>query len=239
MTFRTIAGLVAAAALAAGASIVAAGPATADGENYPTATQDYTYTLDGSSGRIIAIKYKQVEAKTMVDVQAYSCGKLVGSEPDQDIHTTGSEDVAFVILGDNYGPTQTITTTVNAPGRTTHVTSFEYELAGSKPCDQVTDIRDVPKQITSTHIKKWSKKKGHKKARLGQTLKVTKTYLKPAGKGMKVRYRWYAGKKVVDKDRSVKVSRKYTGKKLKLKVTISKPGYKARTKTLSYGKVKK
>ena len=237
---KKILAILAAAAICLGSVSLTATSASADGENYPTAVLDYPYTLTGSAGHIVALKYKQVEAKTVVDVEAYSCGKLIGSQRDQDIHPTGSMDIAFVILGDNFGRNNTITATVNTPGRTTHVTTFEYGLAEGKPCEQVTDIRDVPKPITSAHIKKWSKKsKGHKKAKIGKTAKVAKTYLKPAGTGMKVTYRWYAGKKLVDRDRSVKVSKRYKGKKLKLKVTISKPGYKSRTKTLSFGTVNK
>lgn len=80
-------------------------------------------------------------------------------------------------------------------------------------------------------VQKWSAKKGARTAQVGKRLAVTPT----RAAGAKVSYAWKVGAKVVDRDRAMTVKKSYRGKKVALRITVSKAGAKSVSKTLRYG----
>ncbi|MGK2931667.1 MAG: hypothetical protein ACSLFD_02650 [Solirubrobacterales bacterium] len=53
--------------------------------------------------------------------------------------------------------------------------------------------------------------------------------------GAKITYAWKVGAKIVDRDRAMTVKKSYKGKKVTMRVTVSKAGAKSVSKTLRYG----
>jgi hypothetical protein len=233
--------LLAAAAMSLGGLALTGTTAVAspDDSIYPSATPNGGGAVSGSGGSVYQV-FTHVEPGTTVHTVITSCTGI-NHESTKPVESSGPyAGNVFFELPNGAGPTLSLRFTTSAPGKTSYADPVPVvrNNPAAKPCSGSGGSGTKP--VTSAHIKKWStKKSGHSKARAGKTAKVTKTYLKPAGKGMKVTYRWTAGSKTIDKDRSVKVSRKYVGKKLKLKVTVSKTGYKSRSKTLNFGTIKK
>jgi hypothetical protein len=212
-----------------------AAQATDRGPNYPTAEASGAAGFT-PGGTAVTQAFSDVEPGTTVRTVITSCTGT-NHTSTQTMRTDGRREL--FILSDAAGPVASASFTYSLPGKTDYADPIPVEYNNPKP-SSCSGGNAANQKVTSAHIKKWStKKSGHSKARAGKTAKVTKTYLTAAGKGMKVTYRWTAGSKVIDKDRSVKASRKYVGKKLKLKVTVSKTGYKARSKTLNFGTIKK
>lgn len=240
--------LLTAAALSLGGMSIGSSPATAGYYDpaYPTAIPNGPGGVL-PSGTAAFKGFRDVEPGTVVRTVITSC-RGVEHESTQRLDTPGSKSpegysLLLVFKDRKAGPALKMYFTISAPGKLDNVDPIPVEYINEQSpasCSDSIGGSGQGKTVTSAHVKKWSaKKKGHTKAKIGKTAQVTKTYLKPAGKGMKVTYRWTAGSKVIDKDRSVKVSKKYKGKKLKLKVTVSKAGYKARSKTLNFGAIKK
>jgi hypothetical protein len=228
--------LLAAAALSLGGLALTGTAATAspDDSIYPSATPNGGGAVSGSGGSVYQV-FTHVEPGTTVHTVITSCTGT-NHESTKPVESSGPyAGNVFFELPNGAGPTLSLRFTTSAPGKTDYADPVPVvrNNPAAKPCSGSGGSGTKP--ITSAHIKKWSaKQKGHTKAKVGRTVKATKTYLKPAGKGMKVTYRWTAGNKTIDKDRSAKLAKKYRGKKLKLNVTISKSGYKARSKTLTY-----
>ncbi|MFI5429356.1 amidase [Aeromicrobium sp. UC242_57] len=109
--------------------------------------------------------------------------------------------------------------------------------------EQATHLRKAPKTTPElSHPKAMSattKVKGTLKA--GRTLVATTTTRSGSSKvsGTKVSYRWTAAGKYVGKARSLRLSKKMVGKKIRVQVTVSKSGYIATSKTYVVGKVRK
>lgn len=102
-----------------------------------------------------------------------------------------------------------------------------------------------PSAVTmpASWMKKWPAKKGPvKKARVGKRLKVTKPVYSAAGKKqhLAVSYQWYVGGKPIAgaTKPKLKVRKAFKGKKVTLTVTVTKPGYLPRAKTLGFGKAR-
>lgn len=88
---------------------------------------------------------------------------------------------------------------------------------------------------------KWGKKSGT--AKVKRTVGVTPPVLSAAAanSAVKVKYQWYAnGKKIKGATKpTYKVSKARKGKKLTVKVSVVKSGYKTKSKTYSFGRVKR
>jgi len=95
-------------------------------------------------------------------------------------------------------------------------------------CDKATQ------PVLKSPVKKWGKTSG--KAKVKKTVKVSKPSVVS---GSKVAYKWTVkGKKVGTKPK-LKLKKAWKGKTVKVKVTVSKKGYKTVKKTYSVGKIKK
>lgn len=115
--------------------------------------------------------------------------------------------------------------------------SIKYADPLTPPTDEPPVINpptDPPPATPTVHVTTWSAKKGSTK--IGKKAYVTTT---TAQAGATVRYTWFVGGKVKDRDRSLKISKKWKGKSVKVKIVVSKSGYKSVSKTISYSKVHK
>ena len=115
----------------------------------------------------------------------------------------------------------------NKPGLVTHSYGWMYGVAG--------------KPLPKAWVKSYGKKKGQ--ARVKKTVRVTKPVFSKAGKkqNLKVTYQWRSGGKVIKgaKKNTFKIKKKQRNKKLTVKVSVTKKGHKTRSKTFTFGKVKK
>ena len=118
--------------------------------------------------------------------------------------------------------------TIVHPGYDPYVLSGIMTARYPRPsCEEILDDNSD----SAIAIRSWSSKKGATTAKVGKTLKVTRTRASSA----KVAYAWKVGARTVDRDRAMLVKKAYTGKKVTLRVTVSKPGAKTVSKVLRYG----
>lgn len=101
-----------------------------------------------------------------------------------------------------------------------------------RSCDALEPADDNGGGGSTITVTKWSDKKGNTTAKVGKTLKVTPTRAAP---GTKIVYMWKVGTKTVDRDRTMTVKKAYMGRKVTMRVTVSKAGAKSVSKTLRYG----
>lgn len=134
------------------------------------------------------------------------------------------------------GPDWTGVMSIARPGFETWVWNFThdgFDFKDSVPYIPLPTNDDTcaGAEPTTISVSKWSTKKGNTVAKVGKTLKVTPT----RAAGAKVSYAWKAGRKVVDRNRAMTVKKSYKGKKVTMKVTVTKAGAKTVSKTLRYG----
>lgn len=125
--------------------------------------------------------------------------------------------------------------TVTQPGYDPFVLTGSYDgyknYVPRPSCETINSpgYGDEPTGIT---VSEWSTKKGATTtAKVGKSLGVTPT----RAPGSKVTYAWKVGTKTVDRDRVLFVRKTYKGKKVTMRVTVSKAGSKSVSKTLRYG----
>ena len=134
------------------------------------------------------------------------------------------------LIGDN---ALVVTVTVTEPGYAPYTAapvSMTITGVDGPTCGEVRNPTD-PTDTTIT-VQRWSTKTGTTgTAKVGKSLGVTPT----RAPGAKVTYAWRLGTKVIDRDRVMFVRKTYAGKKVTLRVTVSKVGAKTLTKTIGYG----
>lgn len=145
----------------------------------------------------------------------------------------GSFDLRPNSVNQMVGRSVEYTLTITQPGYDPFALTGSYSgYTTPRPsCETINSpgYGDEPASITVTQ---WSARKGATMtAKVGKTLKVTPT----RAAGAKVAYMWKVGTKVVDRDRAMTVKRSYRGKKVTMRVTVSKSGAKSVSKTLRYG----
>lgn len=137
------------------------------------------------------------------------------------------------LVGDN---TVAVGAAVTEPGYAPYPTSTNEltdERVGGPTCAQVADPSTIPDD-PPVSVARWSTKKGATSARVGKRLAVTATRAPGAG----VAYDWKVGKRIVARWTSLAVKPSYRGKKVSLRITVSKTGFKPVTKILRYGKAR-
>ena len=107
--------------------------------------------------------------------------------------------------------------------------TITISVTGSQPgyADVKATSAATPKVVKAAFSAKAKVKiKGTKRVGKKLTAKTTGW-----GKGVKVKYRWYAGKKKVGKNkRTLKLTKKFVGKKIRVKITVTKPGFVTKKK---------
>lgn len=93
-----------------------------------------------------------------------------------------------------------------------------------------------PIKVATSKVKVSSIGKVKGKAKAGRVVKISKPKVEA---GAKVKYAWTVNGKVVDRDRTVRIKKSYVGKKLAVKVTVSKTNHKTVKKTKTVGRVKR
>ena len=185
-------------------------------------------------------------AGTQVHTVISSCGNVIREET---VNLTGEHD-GFIV---NFSPDGELDASPNSVNERVG-TSWEYVLTITVPgydpytldgsysgyqvkrpsCEEINSPGYGDDTDSTITVSKWSTKKGTTTAQVGKTLKVTPT----RAAGAKVTYAWKVGSKVVDRDRAMTAKRAYKGKKVTMRVTVSKTGAKSVSKTLRYGKVR-
>jgi hypothetical protein len=197
-------------------------------------------SLDAPNGHTPAGSY--------ADVTFSSCGQVVQSRRHElptyipgktafmhNFSASGAADPMVNEFNRKIGQALDWTATIVHPGYDPYVISSSIAVTVKRPsCDVILaggggEILVLPTAIT---VSKWSAKKGVTTAKVGKTLKVTPT----RAPGSKVTYAWKVGTKTVDWDRAMTVKKAYRGKKVTMRVTVSKTGEKSVSKTLRYGK---
>lgn len=113
--------------------------------------------------------------------------------------------------------------------------AYDYEQATHvRKAPRTTPELSRPKALTVT-----TKVKGTPK--VGRTLTATTTTRSGSTRlsSAKIAYRWTAAGKYVGKTRSLRLTKKMVGKKIRVQVTASKSGYITTSKTYLVGKVRK
>jgi hypothetical protein len=94
--------------------------------------------------------------------------------------------------------------------------------------------------VPKAWVSKWPAKSG--RARVGRTVRVGGPVFSAKGKGqgLKVAYRWYlSGKPIKGANKaSLRIKPSYRGKKLAVRVTISRAGYRPLARVIRFGKVR-
>lgn len=129
------------------------------------------------------------------------------------------------------GPTVDFTVSFSDPSLPSASYTAYTHTGYPRSCDALEPADDDNDDNDSVAVQKWSVKKGTTTAKVGKTLKVTPT----RAPGVKVAYAWKVGTKVVDRDRAMTVKKAYKGKKVTMRVTVSKTGAKSVSKVLRYG----
>ncbi len=129
------------------------------------------------------------------------------------------------------GPTIDFSVSFSDPALPTTTSTFYTHTGFPRSCDALEPADNSNDGGGSVTVTKWSIKKGNTVAKVGKTLKVTPT----RAAGASVSYAWKVGSKVVDRDRAMTVKKAYVGKKVTMRVTVSKAGVKSVSKTLRYG----
>ncbi len=131
------------------------------------------------------------------------------------------------------GPDWTGVLSIARPGVEPWVWSFSHEdfdFDAAEPLPSNDDTCPPPR--TPITVQKWSVKKGAARARVGKRLSVTPT----RAPGSTVSYVWLVGRSsAVDRDRSMVVKKSYRGRKVRLKIAVSKPGLRPVVRKISYG----
>lgn len=185
-------------------------------------------------------------AGTQVHTVISSCGNVIREET---VNLTG-EHAGFVLwfspdgegdLGPNsvnerVGTSWEYVLTITVPGYDPYALDGSYSGYQVKrpSCEEINSPGYGTNESTAFTVTKWSIKKGATTAKVGKTLKVTPTRTT----GAKVSYAWKVGSKVVDRDRLMTVKKTYRGKKITVRVTVSKAGAQSVSKTLRYGKAR-
>lgn len=147
------------------------------------------------------------------------------------------------------GPTIDYTMTITQPGYDPYQASGVIDIAKSisRPtCAEidalVSDTPEPDRTNKPAWVRAWSKKISMPgvgtKPVAGSKAKVTATKVRRKD-GAVVRYAWRVGNRIVDRDRTVRLTDAHIGKPLMLTVTARKPGTKAARLVLTYGKVRK
>ncbi|WP_456697685.1 amidase [Aeromicrobium sp. P5_D10] len=113
--------------------------------------------------------------------------------------------------------------------------AYDYEQATHlRKAPKTTPELSHPKAMTVTTKVKGTRKVGRTLVATAKTRSGSSTVT-----GAKVIYRWTAAGKYVGKARSLRLTKKMVGKKIRVRVTVSKSGYITASRTHLVGKVRK
>lgn len=145
---------------------------------------------------------------------------------------TGAPEPQGNAITDKIGPVLDWSAAFTYPGYDPYVVSNSYSgYTVKRPsCEEI--LSPGSGEAPTVAVQSWSVKKGATRtAKVGKSLGVTPT----RATGSKVTYAWKVGTKTVDRDRVLFVKKTYKGKKVTMRVTVSKTGAKSESKTLRYG----
>lgn len=207
----------------------------------PTITEvSLSYGYDGAVDGGILYFSENVPSSTQVYLEVSACGRV--------LHTQTYNGVVALTDGMRYaqafrkiidksmaGPTIEASVSFSDPSLSP-VSATAYTHNGyPRSCDALEPSDDNNDDGSGITVSKWSAKNGASTtARVGKALKVTPT----RAAGAKVTYAWKVGNRVVDRDRVMTVKKAYTGKKVTMRVTVSKTGTKSMSRVLRYGKAR-
>ena len=185
-------------------------------------------------------------AGTEVHTVISSCGNVIREET---VGLTG-EHAGFAVefspdgeldfgpnsVNERVGTSWDYVLTITVPGYDPYTLDGSYSgYQVLRPsCEEINSPGYGTNESTAFTVTKWSLKTGNTVAKVGKALKVTPTRTT----GAKVTYRWTVGTKVVDTDRALTVKKAYKGRKVVVRVTVSKAGATSVSKTLRYGKAR-
>jgi len=188
---------------------------------------------DGSFSQMVADGDELEISVVCIETNTETCNSNGGIEAGMSYYYTGDASAA----------------SLNAAESVKVVIDSDKSITIKLPVAKPTTTNDTkksttkPKTMTSSWIKSFGKKSG--KAKVGKTVKVSKASFSKAGKKqkLKVAYQWYANGKAIKgakkaRKASLKIAKSLKNKKLTVKITVSKSGYKSKVKTISFGKVK-
>lgn len=203
---------------------------------------DYGY--DGTVRGGILDFNENIPPTTQVYVTVSACGRVLHTEtfdrlvPFTD-STTGETEYIQAFRKDitKSMSARAIEVSVSFSDPSLPPTSYTTYTHNGYPasCDALEPEDDNSNGGSGITVSKWSVKKGATTtAKVGKTLKVTPT----RAAGAKVTYVWKVGTKVADRDRAMLVKKTYRGKKVTMRVTVSKAGATSVSRVLRYGKAR-
>lgn len=212
------------------------------GSNLPSPNATYsviarTVQIPGDPIHFSSFRYtiSNSTASTRVNVKVIGCGGKVVAETNRSQAGKYTFDVSP--RANEMGTNWKLVTTISEPGRANEVSTLNKFTPNWDFSCPKTSNPPVTRPMVPVKVTKWSAKAGkYKTAKVNRKSYITTT---KAVKGAKITYRWTLNGKVVDRDRSVKPKKSWRGKNLKVTITVKKPGFKTRTKTINYGKVRR
>jgi hypothetical protein len=201
---------------------------------------------------------------TKVDVTLTSCGRVVRRGSFIDDGIKGGAPFIMVLSPDGsredasepnlvnrlVGPAIEVNATITYPGYAPYESVadiIDVARDAKRPtCAQIDAlVGDTPEPDRTNKpawVRSWSKKIAvpgvGTTAVAGSKAKVSATKVRRKD-AASVRYAWRVGNRLVDRDRTVRLTDAHIGKPLMLTVTARKPGTKAARLVLTYGKVRK
>lgn len=138
-----------------------------------------------------------------------------------------------------FGPTLQATQLYDWDGDAATPDTIQADPTGS-PYQVIGTVAPTLLALPSADTKAIAKVKGKTNAKVGATVAVVAPKKFGVAK-VKVSYKWFANGVAIPKAKksSLKLAKKYKGKKLTVVITVGKSGFSAYTKTVSFGKIKK
>ena len=148
----------------------------------------------------------------------------------------GDVDLASNRVNQMIGSSFDYALTITSPGYDPYLLTGSYSgYTVKRPsCAEINSPGYGNETTSDSGVKVWSTKTGNTTAKAGRTLRVTRT----RATGATIAYQWRVGPKVVDRDRALTVKRAYRGKKISMRVTVTKPDGTRLRKVLRYGRAR-
>lgn len=237
-------------------------PATAQTATGPTSASEqqlayphqWSYRTNPETLNLWFSPTQDLPAGTVIDMQLTGCGGTLALQDDFGIYsypmtlqrplTTENSIVgSWQVKPDNkkrsLGPRWTGVLTITLPDTEPSVLTFDhdtFDFAADNPLPTNNDTCPVEGSgdTTAITVQHWSTKKGQTVPAVGNRLTVSRT----RAAGAKISYAWKVGANVVDRDRALKITKAHRGKRVSLRVTVSKAGATPVTRKLRYGRAR-
>lgn len=199
---------------------------------------DLDYGYDGTVRGGLIYFNEPVASSTQLNITVAACGRVLHTETVTGVvqvpNSTGGVEYAQAfrktIDKSMAGPSIEVSVSFSDPAIPPTSTTGYTHNGYPRSCDNLEPADD--NGGGSVTVKAWSVKKGATTtAKVGKSLGITPT----RAPGAKVTYAWKVGAKIVDRDRVFFVKKTYKGKKVTVRINVSKPGAKSMSRVLRYG----